>query len=481
MHYSLISSLTQISTSCIVFGVFSEDNLNNFKDIKDEEQRRILPYLFKRVEEQGQWAWQSETNGASIMLIHCGEKKKFNTDALSKILQEVTETLLKHRIEKATLCLPGVNDRTPDEQLIQMILDIDALSYQFDNYKTHKKIHHLKTIECYLEGASKEALNIGMNITKGIELTQHLAELPANYCTPIYLANQAMHLAKEHAKIKTKLIEKHQLKEMGMGAILAVGQGSIEPPCLIELNYQGGNPDSPPIVLIGKGITFDAGGISIKPAASMDEMKYDMAGAASVLGTLKACALLNLPINVVGLIAAAENLPSGSAVKPGDVIKSYAGLSIEIMNTDAEGRLVLADALTYAKRFNPRHVIDIATLTGAMVVALGYIRTGFMTKDDALAALIMSASEASRDKAWRLPLDDAYGEAMESTIADLVNSSADRAAGAITAAAFLSKFADGFSWAHLDIAGTAWISGKKRRPTGRPVPLLIQLLRHAAA
>jgi leucyl aminopeptidase len=262
-----------------------------------------------------------------------------------------------------------------------------------------------------------------------------------------------------------------------MGSLLGVGQGSVRGSRIVVMKWMGAkDKKSAPVALIGKGVTFDAGGISLKPSANMNEMKYDMAGAASVLGTIKACALLKLPINVIGLLACAENMPSGSAVKPGDIVTSLSGQTIEIINTDAEGRLVLADALTYAERFKPSLVIDIATLTGAVIVGLGHVVTGFMTKDDDLAELIQKAATDSEDKAWRLPLDDAYQEALDSPIADMVNSTFDRSAGSITAGCFLSRFTKKFRWAHLDIAGTAWVSGKNRSATGRPVPLLVQLL-----
>lgn len=482
MNYTLIPSLEDISTSCIVFGVFTDTKLDEFSQIKDKEHQRLLPFLLNKVNEEGEWVWQAESNGTSLMLIHCGDAKTFDSHHLSKILCEVVSTLIKHRIAKVSLCLPQVSNKTPDWQLTKMILQIDSQCFQITDYKTKKKkIHPLETVEFYCPKGSESAIQSGICIAKGIRLTQHLAELPANHCTPTHLAEQAKNLEKEHINIKTKVLEAKELKEKGLRAILAVGQGSAEPPCLIELFYKGAsNEEEAPVILVGKGITFDAGGISLKPAAAMDEMKYDMAGAASVLGTIKACALLKLPINVVGLIAAAENMPSGTALKPGDIISSYSGLTIEIMNTDAEGRLVLADALTYAQHFKPKFVIDIATLTGAMVVALGYVMTGFMTKDDQLASLISQASEESDDKAWRLPLDEAYSEAMESNIADMVNASYDRAAGSITAASFLSKFIENYPWAHLDIAGTAWVSGKNKHATGRPVPLLIQLLKNVA-
>jgi leucyl aminopeptidase len=262
-----------------------------------------------------------------------------------------------------------------------------------------------------------------------------------------------------------------------MGGLLAIGQGSVEPPCFIELSYQGAGEKSP-VVLVGKGITFDAGGLSLKPANLMDEMKYDMAGAATVLGVLQTCAALNLPINVVGLIASAENLPSGTAVKPGDIITSLSGQTIEIMNTDAEGRVVLADALTYAARFKPRCVIDIATLTGAIIVALGNVYAGLFTKDEALAQNLLQASSQSRDKIWRMPMDPAYDETIESPLADMINASFDRTASSIVAATFLSRFTKDYPWAHLDVAGSAWVTGKKRIATGRPLPLLIQFLQN---
>lgn len=264
-----------------------------------------------------------------------------------------------------------------------------------------------------------------------------------------------------------------------MGALLAVAQGSDQPPRLIDIHYQG-DKNSAPVILVGKGITFDSGGLSIKPANAMDEMKYDMSGAASVLGVIKACALLKLPINLIGIIASAENLISGSAVKSGDIVTTMSGQTVEIINTDAEGRLVLADALTYAEQYNPDFVIDIATLTGAIIVALGNIATGYMTKDEQLAKSIERAANESQDKVWRMPLDEAYQDALDSPLADMINASFDRTAGSITAACFLSRFTEKYRWAHLDIAGTAWISGKKRNATGRPVPLLIQLLRHVA-
>ena len=304
--------------------------------------------------------------------------------------------------------------------------------------------------------------------------------MPANICTPTYLGEQAHELAKRHAQVKTKVFDEDDIRALGMGTFLAVTKGSQEPPRFIEIQYHGAPSTQAPIVLVGKGITFDSGGLSLKPADAMPEMKYDMAGAASLIGTINACALLKLPINVVALLACAENMPSGTAVKPGDIVTSMSGQTVEIINTDAEGRLVLADALTYAERFKPEFVVDLATLTGAVIVALGSVHTGMMTNDDALAELILAASKESLDKVWRLPLDKDYQSALDSPLADMLNANFDRTAGSITAACFLSRFATSFRWAHLDIAGTAWVSGKKRNATGRPVPLLIELLCHVA-
>ena len=361
-----------------------------------------------------------------------------------------------------------------------MVVRLDAAIYQLLDFKRDKKKQHrLESIVFSLPGSTPKALQAAIALATGVSFTRTLANLPANICTPTYLAEQATELAKQHPHIKTTVLHQADLETLGMGALLAVAKGSHEPPKLIEVHYHGAHK-TPPIVLVGKGITFDSGGISIKPANGMDEMKYDMAGAASVLGTIKACAMLQLPINLIGLLACAENMPGGGATKPGDIITTLSGQTVEIINTDAEGRLVLADALTYAEQFNPHFVLDMATLTGAIIVALGHVSTGLMTEDDALAELILSASRKSGDKAWRMPLEEAYQEAIDSPLADMVNSTFDRSAGSVTAACFLSRFTKKYRWAHLDIAGTAWVSGRKNQATGRPVPLLVALLRHVA-
>ena len=315
----------------------------------------------------------------------------------------------------------------------------------------------------------------GHAIATGMALAKDLGNLPGNICTPTHLAETAESLGKQY-KFDVEVLDRDDMEKLGMGSFLSVARGSHQPPKFIVMHYKGGKAKAKPVVLVGKGITFDTGGISLKPAAEMDEMKYDMCGAASVLGTFKAVAQMGLPINLVGLIPTTENMPGGGATKPGDVVTSMSGQTIEVLNTDAEGRLILCDALTYAERFKPECVIDIATLTGACVVALGKIPSGLLANDDELAAEILKRGTESGDRAWQLPLWDEYQELLKSNFADMGNIGG-RYAGTITAACFLSRFTKNLNWAHLDIAGTAWTSGgKDKGATGRPVPLLTQYL-----
>ncbi|MFO1330540.1 MAG: leucyl aminopeptidase [Rubrivivax sp.] len=317
-------------------------------------------------------------------------------------------------------------------------------------------------------------LRRGQAVAAGVALARECANRPANHCTPTHLAAEARALAKSHG-LKVEVLERKDAEKLGMGAFLAVAQASHQPPKFIVLRWNGASKSSAPVVLVGKGITFDTGGISLKPAPEMDEMKFDMGGAASVLGTLRAVAELGLKLNVVGLIPTCENMPGGAAVKPGDVVTSLSGQTIEILNTDAEGRLILCDALTYAERFKPAAVVDIATLTGACVIALGHHRSGLFSPDDTLAAELLAAGEQGADPAWRMPLDEDYDEALKSNFADMGNVGG-RAGGSITAAKFLQRFAKAYAWAHLDIAGTAWKSGSAKGGTGRPVALLTHFL-----
>ena len=322
--------------------------------------------------------------------------------------------------------------------------------------------------------ALMRGLQRGQAVAAGVEVARECANRPGNHATPSHLAAEAKKLGKQFG-LKVEVFDRKAIDKLGMGSFLAVAQGSDEPPRFIVLRYDGAPATKAPIVLVGKGITFDSGGISLKPGAEMDEMKFDMGGAASVLGTMRAVAELKPKLNLIGLIAACENMPSGRALKPGDVITSQSGQTIEVLNTDAEGRLILCDALTYAERFKPAAVVDIATLTGACVVALGHHHSGLFTADDKLAEQLLAASREALDPAWRMPLDEEYDEGLKSNFADMANIGG-RAGGAITAAMFLKRFTAKYPWAHLDIAGTAWKSGAAKGATGRPVPLLTQFV-----
>ena len=481
MHYGLMSTTTPNNTQCLVLGVCGNGNLPDFVHELDKQHNGLITRIASQLTDNGDSAWQIDIDGCSLLMMHCGEQASFTAEILSKRMTDIAGLLFKQRVISATICMPQLTKHTPDWQLQQMLLQMEAQRYQLLDFKTKQNIpYRLESVDFFMPNANPSTLRSAEAIARSVGFARTLADLPANVCTPTYLAHESVKLAHQYAKLDVKIHNREHIQDMRMGALLAVAQGSHQPPQLVELQYHGAGDESAPVVLVGKGITFDSGGISIKPADGMNEMKYDMGGAASVLGTIKACALLNLPINVIGLLACAENMPGGGAIKPGDIITTMAGQTVEIVNTDAEGRLVLADALTYAERFNPRLVIDIATLTGAVIVALGSIATGVMTSDDELANLILTAARESEDKAWRLPLDEAYQEALDSPIADMINASFDRSAGSVTAGCFLSRFTGKYRWAHLDIAGTAWVSGKKRHATGRPVPLLIQLLRDLA-
>ncbi len=328
--------------------------------------------------------------------------------------------------------------------------------------------------------AAAHGVETGRAVAAGISLARDLGNLPGNVCTPRYLADQAQALAARHAKVTFRALDEARMKRLRMGSLLSVARGSREPPRLIVLEYRGAARAAAPIVLVGKGVTFDSGGISIKPSAAMDEMKFDMCGAASVIGAMEACATLGLPLNVVALAPATENLPDGNASKPGDIVTTMAGTTVEILNTDAEGRLILCDALTYAERYRPDVVIDVATLTGACVVALGAHASGLFSNHQPLADALLAAGDRAGDRAWQMPLWDEYAKQLESNFADVANVGG-RDAGAVTAASFLSGFAAKQRWAHLDIAGTAWRSGKQKGATGRPVGLLCQYLLERAA
>lgn len=347
--------------------------------------------------------------------------------------------------------------------------------YRFDTLKKDTKPIKLEQVHYYTSQEVNEYLIKAEAIVYGMNICKDLGNAPGNVCTPSYLASTAARIA-ENVGASARIMSTAELQEMGMNALLAVAQGSTAGAYLIELQYHGApESDEKPVVLVGKGITFDSGGISLKPGAAMDEMKFDMCGAASVIGAFAAAAKLKLPLNLVAVIPTCENMPSGNAVKPGDVVKAMNGLSIEVLNTDAEGRLILCDALTYSERFQPKAVIDLATLTGACIIALGHVAQGVLGNNQPLIEQLLEAANNINDKTWQLPLFDEYKEQLKSNFADLQNIGG-RPAGTITAAAFLSYFTKSYPWAHLDIAGTAWHSGSNKGATGRPVPLLVEYL-----
>ncbi len=418
-----------------------------------------------------------------VLLVGTGKDAELSDRQLRKLIASVYGVLKTLGGSDALLALQDLQVKGRDAYgKARLIVEslVDA-GYQFDRFKSQKatpgalkKITLItdKADTAAVERATREARAIAV----GMALTKDLGNLPPNICHPSYLAEQAKELGKAHKNLKVEILDEKKLQALGAGAFLAVGQGSEQPPRMIVMQYNGGKKGQKPHALVGKGITFDTGGISIKPAAGMDEMKYDMGGAASVFGTLRAVLELQLPINLVCLLACAENMPSGGATRPGDIVTTMSGQTVEILNTDAEGRLVLCDTMTYAERFKPQSVIDIATLTGACIVALGSNVSGLMGNDDELVNQILAAGRQADDRAWQLPLYDEYQEQLDSPFADIANIGGPKA-GTITAGCFLSRFTKSYKWAHLDIAGTAWISGgKDKGATGRPVPLLTQYL-----
>ena len=418
-----------------------------------------------------------------VLLVGVGKDEELSDRQFRKVINGILSSLKGLGGSDAAIALDKVRVKQRETYgktrlLAETLLDGE---YVFDQFKSTKApVSALKKITLLTAKAStaevESAVTHARGIATGMALTRDLGNLPPNICHPTYLGEQAKALGKAHKNLKVEVHDEKKLKELGMGSFLAVAQGSAQPPRLIVMQYQGGKKSEKPYVLVGKGITFDTGGISIKPAAGMDEMKFDMCGAASVFGTLRAVLELQLPINLVCIIAAAENMPSGTATRPGDIVTTMNGLTVEILNTDAEGRLVLCDALTYAERFKPQAVIDIATLTGACVVALGAHTSGLLGNNDALINQLLDAGKQADDRAWQLPLFDEYQEQLDSPFADLGNIGGPKA-GTITAACFLSRFTKAYDWAHLDIAGTAWLSGgKDKGATGRPVPLLTQYL-----
>jgi leucyl aminopeptidase len=411
-----------------------------------------------------------------LVLVGCGDGSAKN---VRMAVIAAMNTLKNSNAKRVVLSLCGLPQVTADVVCTSLVACGDA-AYSYATTKSKPAVSKLEKLLLVVPDAVKvkPGFDKGMGLVNGIALAKEWANRPANHATPTFLAGAAKALAKL-PNIKVDVLGPKEVAKLGMGSFMAVAQGSEEPLRFMVLHYNGAAKTQAPTVLVGKGITFDTGGISIKPAGEMDEMKFDMCGAASVLGVFRALADLKPAINVIGLIPACENMPDGKAIKPGDVVTSMSGQTIEILNTDAEGRLVLCDALTYAERFKPRAVIDIATLTGACVVALGAVRSGLFSTNDSLAKALLDAGESSLDLCWRMPLDEDYAEGLKTNFADVANV-AGRAGGAVTAAKFLQRFAAKFAWAHLDIAGTAWKSGAAKGATGRPVALLVDYLLNQA-
>lgn len=422
-----------------------------------------------------------------VLLVSLGERAKFGAAAYRDALGAAGRALRDLGSPDAALYLAEV--RTPRRPLAwnvrHAILALREAFYQFDELKTRGRAPTpalarvtLALSQGSVPAAARHALAEAAATAEGTALARRLGNLPSNICTPAFLAGEARTLARRH-KLRLEVLERKDMERLGMGALVSVAKGSHEAPKMIVMRHNGAAKSKKPVVLIGKGVTFDTGGISLKPAAEMDEMKYDMAGAASVFGTMLALASMKAPVNVIGVVPAVENMPGGGASKPGDVVTTMSGQTVEILNTDAEGRLILCDALTYCERYAPDVVVDIATLTGACVIALGHVATGLFANDARLSESIRAAGDDAWDRVWPMPLWEDYQEQLRSNFADMANIGG-RPAGSITAACFLARYAGKFRWAHLDIAGTAWKSGREKGSTGRPVPLLVRfVLRHA--
>jgi len=488
MDYSIESlPLDKLQSDCLIVGIYENRQLSTSAATIDSMTQKTITTLIDRGDIKGKNAETllisivTDCNVDRILLVGMGSQNKVTRKLYRKALTAAVKTLRNTSITSATSALGDIDVEHADCQwkTRQTIEVFNDGLYQYNRTKNCDDKITLQEIKIAadneIKALAESGLQQGIAIAQGMELTKLLADLPGNICTPTYLAEQAVELAEKHDRLSAEILEESDMEALGMGSFLSVSRGSRQPAKLITLNYQGGNSKDKPIVLIGKGLTFDAGGISLKPGAGMDEMKYDMCGGATVLGVLQAAAQMNLNLNIVALIPSSENLPDGNASKPGDILTSMSGKTIEVLNTDAEGRLILCDTLTYAKKFNPEVVIDMATLTGACLVALGRVPSGLLGNDDDLCNDLISASENACDSVWRLPLWEEYQEQLKSNFADLANIGG-RDAGTITAACFLSRFAEDYRWAHLDIAGTAWRTGQNKGATGRPVPLLTQYL-----
>ncbi len=501
MQYQIkYASPLTIRTDCLIVGIYASKKLSSAAEKINIACKTAITQCLKNGDITGKTGetlllqeLKDQDNKAlpskRILLVGMGEQKKPTIANIKKIHESAAKALSKLNINNAVSYLADIDHKALPEQLQEdtllssAIVASDQAFYQYSEFKSDKhtvkcnKIHFAfeNKGSASLQKKRKTGQTQGSAIAIGIHKTKDLGNAPGNVCTPTYLAKEAKQLQKTYKNIKVSVLEEKDMAKLGMHSLLSVSKGSKEPAKLIIMQYMQGKKGKKPAVLVGKGITFDTGGISLKPGAQMDEMKYDMCGAASVIGTMNAVAEMQLPVNLVCIIASAENMPGSQASRPGDIVTSMSGQTIEILNTDAEGRLVLCDALTYAEKFNPAAVIDIATLTGACIIALGRVPSAVFSNKQALADKLIASGDAIHDRLWQLPIWDDYQTQLDSNFADMANIGG-RDAGSITAACFLSRFTKKYPWAHLDIAGTAWVSGKAKGATGRPVPLLTQYL-----
>jgi len=480
-------------SACVVAGVFESRKLTLPAELLDNASDGYISEIVRRGDMEGKAGTTlllqkvPGTLSERVLLVGLGKEKDFREKEFCNAVRTAVKTLNETGAFDASIFLTelAVKKRSVAWRIRQTAMIALDATYKFDQFKSKKDEvrRPLRKLTLGVErrnelALSEEALNQGIAIAQGMALAKTLGNLPPNICHPSYLAEQAQAMAAEF-KLGCEILDTADMEKLGMHSLLSVARGAHQPPKLIVLSYKGAKASEKPIVLVGKGVTFDTGGISLKPAAEMDEMKYDMCGAAGVLGTMQAVARMQLPINLTVIVPATENMPGGNASRPGDIVTSMSGQTIEILNTDAEGRLILCDALTYAERFEPDTVIDVATLTGACVVALGGVASGLFANKDSLAHELLDAGNEAHDRAWHMPLWDDYQELLKSPFADMGNIGG-RWGGAITAACFLSRFTEKYDWAHLDIAGTAWKSGAEKGATGRPVPLLTHYLMQRA-
>ena len=476
-------------SACQIITVTQPRKLSASGQRVDKANKGMLSAILKRGDMDGTVGQtlllpSTGINGVQrLLLVGCGKESEMNERNFDRVVNAIASTLESSGARDAEFYAAEISLKGRDLawKIRQSALLLNNSEYRFDGLKSDKPAPRkglrkvaINVLKKDAERA-RQAIAEASAISAGMNLTRDLGNLPANICTPTYLAKQAQVLAKSDKRLRVGILDEADMKRLKMGSLLSVSAGSRQPAKLITIEYRGAAAAEKPVVLVGKGVTFDTGGISLKPGQSMDEMKYDMCGAASVFGTLQAVTQMQLPINVVGIIPATENMPDGIATKPGDIVTSMSGQTIEILNTDAEGRLILCDALTYAAKFKPSCVIDIATLTGAVIVALGKVPSGVMGNNPALIKDLIKSGQQIEDKIWELPLWDEYQEQLKSNFADMANIGG-RDAGSITAACFLSRFTRDYKWAHLDIAGTAWKSGDAKGATGRPVPLLTQFI-----